>query len=57
MFFMSKFDLKQELDDLPCPDMFKAGLMDYISSNNINVTNKKEFDKVIKEYGNLKIGG
>lgn len=54
---MSKFDLNKELDDLSCPNMFKAGLKYYISSNNLNVTSKKEFDKIVKEYGNLKIGG
>ena len=55
--FMVKFDLNKLLDDLSCPDMFKAGLRHYISSNNITINNKKEFDKIIKEYGNLKIGG
>ena len=55
--FMSKFDLEKELDDLLCPNMFKSGLKYYISSNNLNITNKKEFEKVIKEYANLKIGG
>lgn len=54
---MSKFDLNKELDDLSCPDMFKNGLKLYISSKKISVTNKKEFDKIVKEYGNLKIGG
>ena len=57
MIFMSKFDLNKELDELSCPDMFKNGLNQYISSNNIKVTNKKEFDKIVKEYANLKIGG
>ena len=54
---MPKFDLKQELDDLTCPDMFKNGLKQYISSNNISVNTKKEFNKIVKEYANLKIGG
>ena len=54
---MVKFDLNKELDDLLCPDMFKAGLRYYISSNNIAINNKKEFEKIIKEYGNLRIGG
>ncbi|MBQ3407974.1 MAG: hypothetical protein IJH12_02065 [Clostridia bacterium] len=54
---MSKFDLEKELDDLLCPNMFKSGLKYYISSNNLKITNKKEFEKVIKEYANLKIGG
>ena len=57
MIFMSKFDLNKELDDLSCPNMFKNGLNQYISSNNIKITNKKEFDKIVKEYANLKIGG
>ena len=56
-FFMVKFNLNKELDDLLYPDMFKAGLRHYISSNNITITNKKEFDKTIKEYENMKIGG
>ena len=54
---MVKFDLNKLLDDLSCPDMFKAGLRHYISSNNITINNKKEFEKIIKEYANLKIGG
>ena len=57
MIFMPKFDLKQELDDLTCRSMFKNGLKQYISSNNISVNSKKEFDKIVKEYANLKIGG
>lgn len=54
---MPKFDLKKALDDLPCPNMFKNGLKQYISSNNINVKSKKDFDKIVEEYGNIKIGG
>ena len=54
---MILFNLEQELDDLLCPNMFKSGLKHYISSNNINITSKKEFEKIIKEYANLKIGG
>ena len=57
MIFMSKFDLNEQLDELLCPDMFKAGLIEYISSNNFKITTKKEFDKIVKEYANLKIGG
>ncbi len=54
---MSKFDLEKELDELLCPNMFKSGLRHYILSNNIAINNKKEFEKIIKEYANLKIGG
>ncbi|WP_296874610.1 hypothetical protein [uncultured Methanobrevibacter sp.] len=54
---MSKFDLNQELKDLSCPDMFKSGLNVYIMINKIEINTKKEFDKIVKEYANLKIGG
>lgn len=54
---MSKFDLNHALDELSYPDMFKAGLKYYISSKNFEIKNKKEFDKIVKEYANLKIGG
>lgn len=52
---MSKFDLKKEIDEYPCPNMFKAGLRHYISSNNIEIKNKSELDKTVKKYANLKI--
>lgn len=55
--FMTKFDLNQELIDLACPDMFKAGLKEYISINNIKITNKREFEKTVKVFANIKIGG
>ena len=54
---MSKFDFNKALDELQCPEMFKAGFNCYISSNNIKVNNQKEFDKLVKEFGNMKIGG
>lgn len=54
---MSKFDLNLELSELECPIMFKIGLKYYIASNTIDIKNKKEFEKIVKEYANLKIGG
>ena len=57
MIFMSKFDLIKEISEYKCPDMFIAGLKHYIQSNNIEIKNKKELDKIVKEYANLKIGG
>lgn len=57
MIIMSNFDLEKELNDYECSDMFKSGLRYYIESNNIEIKNKKEFEKIIKEYGDLKIGG
>ena len=57
MIIMTKFDLNKELNDLSYPNMFKAGLKYYISANNIKIKNKKEFDKIVEEYGNMNIGG
>ena len=54
---MSRFDLEKEIDELVCPAMLKAGLKYFISSKKQDVTNKKEFDKVVNEFKNLKIGG
>ena len=54
---MSRFDLEKEIDELVCPAMLKAGLKYFISSRKQDVTNKKEFDKIVKDYANLKIGG
>lgn len=54
---MSKnFDLNKELEEYTCPEMFKAGLKYYIQSNNLEPKNKKEFDKIVKDYGKLKLG-
>lgn len=57
MIIMSRFDLEKEIDELVCPAMLKAGLKYFISSRKQDVTNKKEFDKVVNEFKNLKIGG
>lgn len=54
---VSDFDLEKELTDLQRPDMFKAGLKYYIEINNLECKSKKDFDKIVKEYGELSIGG
>lgn len=54
---MSKnFDLTEELEAFECPAMFKAGLKYYIQVNNLEPKNKKEFEKIVKDYGELKLG-
>ena len=53
---MTNFNLNKQLDEYICPAMFKAGLIYYISSNNIKISSKKEFEKVVEEYKDLKIG-
>lgn len=54
---VSDFDLEKELTDLQCPDMFKAGLKYYIEINNLECKSKKDFEKIVKEYSELSIGG
>lgn len=49
------FDLEAEINKLSVPNMFKAGLKHYISSNNLTVKNIKELEKIVKEYGELKL--
>ena len=54
---MSKnFNLEKELEEFICPAMLKAGLKYYIQSNNLEPKSKKEFEKIVKEYGELKLG-
>ena len=54
---MSKnFNLEKELEEYICPAMFKAGLKYYIQSNNLEPKSKKEFEKIVKDYGELKLG-
>ena len=52
---VSDFDLEKELTDLQRPDMFKAGLKYHIDINNLECKSKKDFDKIVKEYGELSL--
>ena len=54
---MSNFDLEKELTELEYPEMFKAGLKYYIQTKNSKIKSKKEFEKIIKEYSELSVGG
>ena len=51
----NSFDLQKALEELPMPNMFKAGLGYYIEVNELKPSTNKEFDKIIKDYGNLKM--
>ncbi|WP_458454431.1 hypothetical protein [Methanobrevibacter sp.] len=51
----SAFDLEAEINKLTVPNMFKEGLKYYIKSNNLTVKNIKELEKIVKEYGELKL--
>ena len=52
---MTKFDLEKEIDDYPVPNMFKAGLRYHINVNQLKIKSKKELDKIVKEFGELKL--
>lgn len=47
--------LESLLNELECPDMFKAGLKSYIERNKINIKNKTEFKKTVKMYSEVKL--
>lgn len=49
------FDLNEELKKLNYPNMFKNGLKQYIINKNKNIKNKKELEKIIEEYGKVKM--
>lgn len=48
------FDIAEALKELACPEMWKAGLGYYIE-NNCTIKSKKDFDKAVKDYANLKL--
>lgn len=51
------FDLEKEIIDYPTSNYFKAGLINYIEVKKANIKSKKDLEKIIEEYKNLKIGG
>lgn len=56
MIMSEKFNLEKEIEEYPVANMFKSGLKYYIQSRKIKINNKKDLDKIVKEYGELKIG-
>ena len=50
------FDYMKEIDELECPRMFKAGLKFYIENNKLKINSKKDFEKLLDKFKNLKIG-
>lgn len=53
---MTKFNLDTELENLECPEMFKKGLIFYIETKKLKISNSKDFEKLVDEYKDLKIG-
>ena len=54
---MAKIDLEEELEKLKTkyPNMFIAGLKSYIDRNRLAINSKKELDKIIKDFEEIKI--
>ena len=47
------FDLKKAMDELECPNMFKAGLGYYIETNKLDIKSDAEFKKIVKQYSKI----
>lgn len=53
---MANFDFEKELEEYPCANMLKKGIMDYVNTNNLKINSKKEFEKLIEDYFKLVVG-
>ena len=51
----SAFDVEKALQELECPNMFKAGLGYYIENRNIEIKDSKDFDKTVKDFSKLSL--
>ena len=49
------FDVQQALTNLELPKMFVDGFKAYINNNNLEFKSEKEFEKSLKEFGELKL--
>ena len=47
------FDLVKAMDELECPNMFKAGLGYYIETNKPDIKSDAEFKKIVKQYASI----
>ena len=49
------FDYNKEIEILEYPQTFKAGLIYYMNINKLEPKNKKEFNKILDDYKELKL--
>ena len=49
------FDVNEALLKLELPKMFVDGFKAYIENNNLKFKSEKEFEKSLKEFGELKL--
>ena len=50
------FSYEDEINSYPAPDYWKAGLIFYINNNKLSIKSKKDLDKIINDFNNLKLG-
>lgn len=49
------FNIEEALNNLEMPKMFVDGFKAYIQNNNLKLTSEKEFEKSLKEFGELQL--
>ena len=49
------FNIEEALDNLELPKMFVDGFRAYIKNNNLKLNSEKEFEKSLKEFGELQL--
>ena len=49
------FNIEEALNNLEMPRMFVDGFKAYIQNNNLKLTSEKEFEKLLKEFGELQL--
>ena len=49
------FNIEEALNNLEMPRMFVDGFKAYIQNNNLKLTSEKEFEKSLKEFGELQL--
>lgn len=49
------FNLDEALTNVELPKMFIDGFKAYIENNNLKINSQKEFEKSLKEFGELKL--
>ena len=49
------FDINEAFADLELPRMFVDGFKAYIENNNLKPKSEKEFEKLLKEFGELSL--
>lgn len=49
------FNIEESLNNLEMPRMFVDGFKAYIQNNNLEFKSEKEFEKSLKEFGELQL--